>query len=297
MGKLHAVQGAIMICSSGSAQAVLLASGRKTKYGGAWAANILDHKPGENIPSFGRCGILNTSCTPDTPSPWVPFLSTVHLSTPVPGISEASTLVCKNGGTITIIQAGQNIVRVANPRRQPGMCGPMPPGEARGRGNDGEGDYWCGADASGPGACGAAVGACGAAASGYSACGAAASACGAAASGASACGAQAGACGVAASGGSACGADATACGAAASGVSACGANASACGAAASGASACGANVGACGVAASGAEACGVATPCGADGCGADGCAVDATIVDACIIDVCAVDVIPVLPFI
>ena len=185
------------------------------------------------------------------------------------------------------------------------------------------------AEATEPGACGAA--ACGAAACaadycGTAACGAAAglfSACGIAAAVVAVCGANmagiagcvvaaygadvAGIAGCAADtcGAAACGA--AVCGAAAGGLSACGANAcgaaacaaAACGGAACGAAACGGD--ACPVAVSGADACAAEASaieaCGADACAANVCAINACPADACAADACAIDVIPIIPFI
>lgn len=286
MGKLIAVQGAILQCSSGSVTAPLLATCRTAKFGGQWAANIKDFVPGTNIPTFGWCSSTLMMCNPKTSSPWIPVLTTVNLWHPVPNISEGATLSCSQGGVINIVYGGQPTISICNTRAAGPMCGPLPPAAAARGGSSGS---------SGSGADSA--DGCGAAASVVNACGAQAGACGVAVSAGSACGAQATACGAAISGGTACGAEAAACGAAASGATACGVAATACGAAASGATACGAAIGGCGVDASGAEACGVQTACAADACGADACIVDITIFDLSPLDVCAVDIVPIIPFI
>lgn len=291
MGQPIVIEGATLLCTAGSAPNVFRATCKDARVGGNWVGSIYDATPGANIPTFGMCIITQSPCMPATAPPW---------SEPMPGVgvpgqpqqvlAACATLPCPRGGIILVAFPGQTCTLTLNgipfgPLDLPLMDLPMVEDESS----------LCGADASGPGACGAQAGACGAAASGVSACGADAGACGAAASGAGACGEAAGACGAQVGGASACGAAAGACGAAANGVSACGADVNACGAAASGASACGAALGACGAQAAGASACGALIPCGADACGADACGVDLTIVDACAADACAVDIIPVVP--
>lgn len=285
MGMRVVVQTAILMCDKGSSQPPLMASCRTAKFGGQWAANILDNVPGTNIPSFGRCGILNSPCSPDTPDPWTPVLQTVNLSAPAPMLSEGAILPCKHGGIIQIVYPGQTAISIACKQPPVKMCEALPPGMSASGGSGGSGGDSAGGNA------------CGAQASGPSACGTQYTACGAAASTETACGVDATACGAAASAYTACGVEASACGAAASAYSACGVEYAACGAQAGGGSVCGADMGSCGVDVAGYEACGAEGPCAADACGADACIVDLTIFDLGIVDVCAVDIIPVVPFI
>ncbi|TKD47274.1 DUF4280 domain-containing protein [Azotobacter chroococcum] len=91
-------------------------------------ANILDHVPLLNIPSFGMCAspsspmvIAATSaamgvftpvpCLPATPAPWVTGTPTVLLAN-IPMLNNCSTCQCLNGGQISISFAGQATVEI-----------------------------------------------------------------------------------------------------------------------------------------------------------------------------------------
>jgi hypothetical protein len=87
------------------------------------AANIMDHVPLVNIPSFGMCAspsspavIAATStalgvftpvpCVPKTPAPWSPGIPAILLDQ-MPVLDDASVCACIDGGVISIAFAGQ----------------------------------------------------------------------------------------------------------------------------------------------------------------------------------------------
>lgn len=87
------------------------------------AANIMDHKPMVNIPSFGMCAspsspgvIAATSaaagtftpipCIPKTVSPWTAGATTVILDQ-APVLDDISVCPCLDGGTVSVVYAGQ----------------------------------------------------------------------------------------------------------------------------------------------------------------------------------------------
>ncbi|MDR0780518.1 MAG: DUF4280 domain-containing protein [Pseudomonadales bacterium] len=87
------------------------------------AANIMDHVPLVNIPSFGMCispsspsvisatsaalGVFTPfACIPKTPAPWTPGSPTVLLDG-MPVLNDTSTCMCIDGGTISVVAPGQ----------------------------------------------------------------------------------------------------------------------------------------------------------------------------------------------
>ncbi len=91
-------------------------------------ANIMDHIPIVNIPSFGPCsspafpataaataaamGVLTPMpCIPTTPFPWATGAPTVLLAN-FPTLDNMSKLACVWGGVISFIDAGEATVMV-----------------------------------------------------------------------------------------------------------------------------------------------------------------------------------------
>jgi hypothetical protein len=106
---LHVVNGAILKCSSGAAPApltVLPVHREQIEY--QYAANIMDHVPIVNIPSFGACANLSGGpCVPATPAPWTPGAPTVTLDYQL-ALDSTSMLACTIGGMITIMDPGEH---------------------------------------------------------------------------------------------------------------------------------------------------------------------------------------------
>jgi hypothetical protein len=98
------------------------------------AANIMDNKPGKNIPPFGMCttqsnpavlaattaattaaaGVYTPTpapCTPVTSAPWAPGSPTVMIGNQ-PALNDLSKLTCQYGGVIIITNPGQTSVQV-----------------------------------------------------------------------------------------------------------------------------------------------------------------------------------------
>lgn len=87
------------------------------------AANIMDHIPITNIPSFGACKSLANPtvaaatsaamgaltpmpCVPATAAPWTPGSPKVLIAN-MPALNKTSKLMCMFGGQIEISYAGQ----------------------------------------------------------------------------------------------------------------------------------------------------------------------------------------------
>jgi len=124
------VSGAMMMCTFGVAPSALsVLPANKTMAGGPPAANIMDHKPMVNIPSFGMCNsIANPTvasataaamgvftpmpCVPNTVAPWVPGSPTVTIGN-MPALNNTSKCMCLWGGVISITIPGQFTTMVA----------------------------------------------------------------------------------------------------------------------------------------------------------------------------------------
>jgi len=96
----------------------------RTLTGGLPAANIMDHIPLVNIPTFGMCqspanpmvaaataaalGVLTPMpCIPATAAPWIPGGAPTVLLGGMPALDASSTLICSYGGMIKINVPGQ----------------------------------------------------------------------------------------------------------------------------------------------------------------------------------------------
>lgn len=117
------VAGAMMQCSFGAApSALIVLPANRVIVEGKPAANIMDHKPAVNIPSFGMCSaptnpavIAATSaalgvptpapCTPVVPAPWAPGSPTVPIGN-MPALNDTSKCTCAWVGVISITNPG-----------------------------------------------------------------------------------------------------------------------------------------------------------------------------------------------
>jgi hypothetical protein len=121
--------GAILKCSFGAAPATLNVLPTNKTLAGAPAANIMDHQPMVNIPSFGMCsslanptvaaattaasGVLTPMpCVPATVSPWAPGSPTAIIGH-LPALNSTSKCICNWGGVIEIAYAGQGTTLVS----------------------------------------------------------------------------------------------------------------------------------------------------------------------------------------
>lgn len=120
----HVCNGAMLQCSFGAAPAALIVLPQnKVLTSFVPAANIMDHKPIVNIPTFGMCssianptvasatsaamGVLTPMpCVPATSSPWTPGATTVLLANQ-PALDDTSKLMCNWAGVISVTFAGQ----------------------------------------------------------------------------------------------------------------------------------------------------------------------------------------------
>lgn len=125
---LQVCMGAMMSCSFGAAPGSLIVLPAKKVFTMTPDANIMDHVPIVNIPSFGACsslanpavaaattaalGVLTPQpCVPVTPSPWVKGASSVILGN-FPTLDNISKLMCTWAGVITFEDAGEETVNV-----------------------------------------------------------------------------------------------------------------------------------------------------------------------------------------
>jgi hypothetical protein len=124
------VSTAMMTCSFGVAPAVLnVLPANKVMCGGMPAANIMDHAPMMNIPTFGMCtslanptvasatsaalGVLTPMpCIPNTVAPWAPGAPKTMIGN-MPALDDASKCNCMWGGVIQITYPGQTQTDVA----------------------------------------------------------------------------------------------------------------------------------------------------------------------------------------
>ncbi|MEA9977306.1 MULTISPECIES: DUF4280 domain-containing protein [unclassified Pseudomonas] len=116
--------GAILQCSFGAAPAALnVLPINRVMTSSMPAANIMDHIPMLNIPTFGMCmsaanpmviaataaalGVLTPMpCIPVTAAPWVPGAPTVMLGK-MPALDANSMLMCTWAGVIKVVMPGQ----------------------------------------------------------------------------------------------------------------------------------------------------------------------------------------------
>jgi len=115
--------GATMQCTFGAAPATLTVVDPTTILEDAMpAANIMDHAPIVNIPTFGMCssianptvaaattaalGVLTPMpCVPVTPGPWIPGMPTALLRN-MPALDQSCKCMCAWGGVISIVVPG-----------------------------------------------------------------------------------------------------------------------------------------------------------------------------------------------
>lgn len=115
--------GAQMKCSFGAAPSSLIPTFKPIMTSNKLAANILDHVPMVNVPTFGMCKSLANPtvasataaamgtltpmpCIPATPAPWVTGAPTVLLAN-APALDNTAKLMCIWGGVIEFSDAGQ----------------------------------------------------------------------------------------------------------------------------------------------------------------------------------------------
>jgi len=120
---LQVVAGATVACSFGMAPAPLSVLPINMVNDPTPAANIMDHKPIVNIPSFGMCmspanptvaaataaalGVLTPMpCIPATMTPWTPGSPTVLLGK-FPALNNTSVCMCNWGGVVSVVNPGQ----------------------------------------------------------------------------------------------------------------------------------------------------------------------------------------------
>lgn len=120
--------GALLRCSFGQVPGALAVPPLHRVLTGTPAANVMDHLPGVNVPSFGMCtsqanpmvaaataaalGVLTPMpCAPLTPAPWMPGAATVLLDG-APALDASSTLACAWAGTIAVTEPGQAVEQV-----------------------------------------------------------------------------------------------------------------------------------------------------------------------------------------
>lgn len=125
MGCPRVCTGATLQRSFGTASTVLNVSPQNhTLTSGMPAANIIDHIPLLNIPTFDLCqspanpmvaavttvalGVLTPMpCTPATANPWIPGGPPTPLLGGMPALDANGTLICTWGGAIKISVPGQ----------------------------------------------------------------------------------------------------------------------------------------------------------------------------------------------
>lgn len=115
--------GSMMACTFGAAPSALAVLPTNKTFIGTPAANIMDHVPIVNIPTFGMCmspanpavaaattaalGVLTPMpCVPATVTPWMPGAVTVLLGG-VPALDNISTCTCMWAGVISITTPAQ----------------------------------------------------------------------------------------------------------------------------------------------------------------------------------------------
>ncbi len=119
------VMGAMIQCSFGAAPSVLVVlPTNRVLVGNMPAANIMDHVPVVNIPTFGMCttqsnpavaaataaasGVATPApCVPVTVTPWAPGSPAVPIGN-MPALNDTSKCMCTWGGEISITNPGQS---------------------------------------------------------------------------------------------------------------------------------------------------------------------------------------------
>lgn len=117
------VAGAQLTCSFGLAPTTLVVVPRaRVLIEGRPAANVMDHVPLVNIPTFGFCtspanpavaaatsaamGVPTPApCLPVTEAPWLPGAPTVAVGG-MPALNNGSVCLCSFGGSVTVALAG-----------------------------------------------------------------------------------------------------------------------------------------------------------------------------------------------
>lgn len=112
---LSVVDGAEIKCDMGTLTGQLKARASNPEYvEGHRVCDVMDHKPGISIPTFGLCRLLGGPCVPVTPTPWI---SPVKLLLDGSALIVESLLPCTVGGIIGVLDPGQStvyILRAAN---------------------------------------------------------------------------------------------------------------------------------------------------------------------------------------
>ncbi|MEO0869157.1 MAG: DUF4280 domain-containing protein [Cyanobacteria bacterium J06642_11] len=127
---LQVCMGATLQCTFGIAPTSLIVvpKGTPVTATGPFAANIMDHVPIVNIPTFGMCssianpavatattaalGVLTPMpCVPVIPAPWAPGSPTVLINN-FPALNNTSKCMCTWAGVISIISPGQVVVQI-----------------------------------------------------------------------------------------------------------------------------------------------------------------------------------------
>lgn len=115
--------GSMMKCSFGAAPASLIPTPKPIMTSNKVAANIMDHIPIANVPTFGVCkslanptvaaataaamGVLTPMpCVPATPAPWITGAPTVLLAN-FPALDDTAKLMCMWAGVIEFTSATQ----------------------------------------------------------------------------------------------------------------------------------------------------------------------------------------------
>jgi hypothetical protein len=125
---LQVCMGAKMQCSFGATPAPIVVLPVHKVLTMTPDANINDHVPITNIPTFGMCsaptnptviaataaalGVFTPMpCVPATPAPWIPTNTTVILDM-VPALDNGAKLMCTWLGVITFMDAGETTVNI-----------------------------------------------------------------------------------------------------------------------------------------------------------------------------------------
>ena len=142
MGRIYVCNGAQMVCSMGTGNAMLVVlPERRILLDGQPQANIMDHKSMTNIPSFGLCTSLANPvvaaataahhgcltpmpCVPNTTSPWQKGHEKLLLKN-FPALCMDDKLSCAWAGTITIADCGQGKGQGAFPLSKEGVDGEL----------------------------------------------------------------------------------------------------------------------------------------------------------------------------
>ena len=142
MGKIYVCNGAQLVCSMDTGNAVLVVlPERRILLDGQPQANIMDHKSMTNIPSFGLCTSLANPvvaaataahhgcltpmpCVPNTNSPWQKGHEKLLLKN-FPALCMDDKLSCAWAGTITITDCGQGKGQGAFPLSKNGADGEL----------------------------------------------------------------------------------------------------------------------------------------------------------------------------